>query len=326
MSYSAMAPASKQALEREARAKDLFVAAKASFEKEILPSLPVGKSHTIIPLLTPNIHLTSHTFGTFHKWVKQEHAGWKLKRREATKEEAKAHHAYSRGKCYFVDAIFENPEPEKVAKRQKATIQRANKKLKAEEERNKPPKYTEGGPFPLEKMESNLQQHILGFAADVSTMNSLMRTSKHWNFMVDRDEFWGFHLNKLLRKSFDGAIYNCEHIVPLSERPQHQSTQFRAWYRACLAGHTGGGLHIRKNAINVFVNRWEGIQSDDQFEEQDQRNYPWMFTNVSPKEYYKGARAMAVEAQNQADEDWREMCEQTNRCVACGGKWHSCSC
>ena len=102
-----LADVSKRAKARETEAKETFTAAKAAFEEtDDFDDFEFGQTHIIQPLLLPKCHLTSVTWGTFSKWVENEHPGWKAKRREATSDEDKKGHT-ARGKCYFVDVAYQ---------------------------------------------------------------------------------------------------------------------------------------------------------------------------------------------------------------------------
>jgi hypothetical protein len=106
--FGRSAPASAAALRREESAKASFSAAKASFEEETLSTLTSGEKH-VIPLLQPNVHLTSHCWSTFKQWVKSNNEGWDVKRREANPAEKKASGEKRQGKVYFVDVVYKVP-------------------------------------------------------------------------------------------------------------------------------------------------------------------------------------------------------------------------
>lgn len=80
-----MAPASRRALKREKTAKSLFHDAKVQFEQQHqhdeLAAAAGKEKHVLEDVVPPKYHLTSHTWGTFRRWVENNHAGWKAKRR-----------------------------------------------------------------------------------------------------------------------------------------------------------------------------------------------------------------------------------------------------
>lgn len=119
------------ALARLAQAKTKFHAAKAEFEATISPSLHVRDKH-VVPLLTPAEHLTSHSWSTFNRWVKDEHVGWTTKRREATADEMREHKTDNHGTSYFVDVVYQVTDPSKKRKTSK-------KQKKSEEDDNRKP-------------------------------------------------------------------------------------------------------------------------------------------------------------------------------------------
>jgi len=309
--YNALAPASKRALEREERAKTIFAEAEARFGKEVLPSLQgkLGTSHTLVALLTPDIHLTSHTYGTFSRWIKENHPGWKLKRREATKEEAKAHKAYSHKggtKCFFVDAVYTVPDPQKQAKREKAAEGRAFKKQKLLEEKNRTPIYKMEGAaaFPLGELEDALQLQILAYAADVPTLNALMRTSSRLRTMVDTDAFWKPNLQFLLRE-----------LLGQSTPPSWQSTHFRSW-PAATDGFLGGTLYMMEQHMHEYE------RDPARFTVAEACEFQWLLEDVPLKEYYKQVALLAVESH----ETHVESMEQADRCPYCCHKQWDCRC
>ena len=111
---------------REAQAKTKFLAVKAELEATILASLHIRDTY-VVPLFTPAEHLTSHAWSTFNRWVKDEHVGWTTKRRETTAEKTRENKTDNHSKSYFVDVVYQVPDPNKKPKASK-------KKKKSEEE------------------------------------------------------------------------------------------------------------------------------------------------------------------------------------------------
>lgn len=107
--YGNMAAASQAALRREQEAKHKFSTVSKEFLKgDIIATLKPRGKH-VLPLLHPSCHLTKHCYGTFRKFVKK-HAGWDVKRVEATPEEKKASGETRKGKVYFVNAVYTAPK------------------------------------------------------------------------------------------------------------------------------------------------------------------------------------------------------------------------
>jgi hypothetical protein len=57
--------------------------------------------------------LTSASWSDFSKWVREEHPGWSVKRREATEAEKRQHGETRQSKCYWVDATYKPSENKK---------------------------------------------------------------------------------------------------------------------------------------------------------------------------------------------------------------------
>ena len=314
--YSWMAPASKRALDREEQAKAKFLAAKTDFEKSVLPTLnKPGDKHTI-PLLQPNCHLTSHTFGTFNRWVK-EHEGWRAKRREAAPEEKEAAGAYNRGKSYFVDVIHQVPDPFKKKKKAPPT-DCDDKKPAAKKKKIAPPKKPVG-PFPFALLDESLQLYVMSYA-DGPTLGSLLRTSKSLNTLAIRDDMWAPHLQFLLKELFDDAFDACDHVTPISLRPNWRaSTEFLAWYQECTASHPI--LVKRKNVTGSTLDVLAEYVAHPEYYLGEEDRFRWLLEDVSLREYYKQAGFYAY----QGEEMHFQLMEDTNRCPNCLEKW-DCVC
>lgn len=312
-SYSAMARASKKALEREETAKAAFLAAKTGFEAdEKQQTLKPGGTHTIA-LLTPNIHLTAYTYGTLNRWVKSNHEGWRLKRRQATSQECTLHRAYNRGKSYFVDAVYEAPDEHKKKRLAKAAEQRADKKAKLAARRD--PSTMFG------KLGSDLQVAVLRFVQDdVPRLEALLDTP--YQAVAARDEFWEARLQDLLEDKFDGAFADIgDGIVALSRRPKN-STQFRAWYNECMS------VEDSYMVLDSVGDSSDTIDQANEFasaahSQPPQRQIRWLVENVPLREYYLQAKQFADAGEYAMRV---QICEDTNRCIGCFEKFHSCTC
>jgi hypothetical protein len=287
-----------------------------------LATIP-GSKHTL-PLLTPKIHLTSYTFGTFNRWVK-EHEGWTSKRREATKQEIAKLGVYNRGKSYFVDVVYQVHDPSKKKKQSKkkkapsSDEEDGDKKPAAKKPKREPYAYV--GPFPFDSLTESLQLHVLSFA-DVPELGALTRSSKSIRELAVRDDLWAPHLQFLLKELFDDAFGDCDHVIPISQRPNWRaSTEFRAWSQECH-GAGNSGIVVKKNSISGCT-----LREVDDFEEHpnsykgEESCFKWLLENVSLREYYKQAGACAYEGEDMHD----RLMEDSNRCPHCFEKW-DCVC
>jgi hypothetical protein len=314
-----MAPASKKALAREETAKEAFRAAKKEFEENILPTAKgsFGKGDHVVQLLKPNIHLTSHTWNTFNKWVKK-HDGWKAKRREATPEEKKEANAYHSGKSYFMDVMYETPDPKKKAAAEKRKMKKAEQAEAAAQKKQRmleelAPK-NRVGPFLFESLPQAVQLQVLSFV-EVPTLNSLIRTSKAMSKVALQDEVWAPHLKFLLEELFDDAFGRPRGtMVPISKRANWQkSAEFRTWFQECDGKGTQCTM-ICKLSVGGMTLRMTPNKNDDHFK--------WLLEDVSLYEYYKQAGAFAYEGEAMED----QLFEDTNRCRNCNEKMWSCCC
>jgi hypothetical protein len=313
--YSSMAPASKAALMREEVAKTMFLAAKTTFEESQESHLPFRK-HTIL-LLKPNIHLTSVTWGTFARWVKENHEGWTAKRREASKEEKEEALANNRGKSYFVDIVHKLPDPSK--KKKTTTTKRKKAPPSSTEEDQKPAakkQKKDYGPFPLASLPEHLQAQVLTFA-DVPTLGSLVRSSKALGELAKKDDLWEPHLKFLLEKVFDDAFVDSSRVA-VSKRPNWRlSTEFRNWYEehegfTCQKNSVNGST---MDAIDDFVGYPVAFQGRED-------TFTWLLENVSLREYYKQAGAYAKEGES----EYHDMMEEADRCPGCMSEEWACCC
>jgi hypothetical protein len=320
-SYGMMANASKGALEREQSAKDLYLATKKDFEESIKTTtkkdMSPGTKHTI-PLLQPDHHLTSYTWGTFNRWVKENHKGWTAKRRLATPEETKAAEAYNSGKSYFVDVVYQVHDPKKKAKTKKAPPPPADddKKPSATKKMKRAPPKNRVGPSAFDSLLENVQLRVLSFA-DVPTLHSLSLSSKHLGELAKQDEAWAPNLKFLLEDLFDDAFIFPDDVIPIFNRPNwKKSTEFLVWYKEC-AQYTR-----QKNSVN-------GMPLEDVVEEPeeygcDAATIKWLLEDVSLREYYKHAAAGAYACEGMRMHH-RTM-EGANRCPGCIQKQWGCCC
>lgn len=262
--------------------------------------------------MTPEIHLTSVTFSTFNKWVKT-HEGWRAQRKLASEEEAEFHQAYHSGKTYFVNVIYEAPCPLKANRLLVAAEKRAAKKANLVARRN---------PWTiLDKLVPDLQCKVLTFVSTVPYLKVLLNDTPFAK-VVARDQFWEGHLRTLLTKKFDGAFFaggQAVAVQKISERPL-QSTQFRVWYNESEE-LVGLDEDERQDCV-----RFDTVSKANEYANADDEipvSIRWLLQDVPLHEYYLRAKKFAD------DGEWEsraEMCEDTERCVYCFQKWHSCEC
>lgn len=309
--FSFMAPASKRALEREEAAKTKFREALEVFNNKKDNCTEHGRIYTVSPLLTPDIHLTSQTYGTFHRWVKENHPNWRCKRREATAAECKEHAVYNRGKSYFVDAIYEQPDPVKKKRLAHAAEKRLAKKVKLQARRD--PSTIFG------KLGTEMQFAVLSFIKnDGNRLRALLKTP--FKAVAERDELWESRLKSFLEVKFDNAfVADSPAIVSLSKRPNwRQSTEFRVWYNESMAVEEPVLDSVRANTVEL-ANTFIASNNDNVIPEK----LKWLLQDVSLCEYYLQVKAFADEGEQEMLE---LICEDTGRCQSCLQKWHSCRC
>jgi hypothetical protein len=222
-------PASKCALEHdEEKSKEAFRVTKAKLEKHLPASSNQDQQKQTMPLLNPACHLTSHTWETFHRWVKEEHEGWTAKGRDvATKEETKAAGAYDGDKSYFIDGIYDpNPKTTKPSKTNKATPEdtRDDRNPAAKKQKNvlSPPKNFVG-PVEFAALPTSLHNHVLSFAGvpTIGAMTCMSKLLLGGGPAAKADSVWAPHLKFLFQELFDDTFdcSNCEtQVTPISQR------------------------------------------------------------------------------------------------------------
>jgi hypothetical protein len=72
--------------------------------------------------------------------LKTDHPGWSVKLQVATEEECNMHHAFNRGKSYFVHVVYEAHNPVKEKRRLKNAERRQAKPSQAKPSQAKPRK------------------------------------------------------------------------------------------------------------------------------------------------------------------------------------------
>lgn len=283
-------------------------------------SVKIGTKHTI-PLLQPNCHLTSHTWGTFNRWVKENNPGWKAKRRVATAKEAEAAGAYNSGKSYFVDIIYQviDPNKKKKAKKKNNDDDDTDKKPAAKKQKREPPK-NRVGPFDFLSLPDALQLSVLGFA-NVPTLGALVKCSKQVSQLAKSDVVWDGHVRFLLKELFDDAFGGCDAVVPISQRPR-LSTEFYAWLKECHDA-PGTSVEIRNWSVDgIALDVIQEFQEHPEYYEGQEDRFTWLLQDVDLREYYKQAGAAALAGQFTHFESM----EQAGRCPFCLSKDWDCCC
>jgi len=327
-----LSDASDRALEREDEVKAIFHRAKNDFERTTLASLAKGEKHVMEDLVTPNQHLTAHTWKTFRLWVEEHHRGWKAKRRVATKDEVElfeqedeGNRCPSRGKSYYISFIYQDP----------STIKKKNgKKTKKggedddDDEPQKPrAKKLKAAPScapenhvvsaSFDSLPEMLRVQILSFC-DVPTLGAVVPVSKDLCRLAKTDSLWAPHLKKLLRELFDASLEG-DSTTPPSQRPdwQESTALLRWWQEAYLPAqevsfhrHTAG---LRKNTVVFLASANASVVRDQRHNQarpqrprrtNQQRNqerrsdvneqFAFLFKNVPLRDYYHHAGNMAL--------------------------------
>ena len=104
---------------------------EAATAVDVMDSLYEPGTKMVIPLLEPNCHLTGPCWRDFSRAVR-DHAGWDVKRIEATPEEKKTFRETRKGKVFFISAIYTVPGGPSKKKKKRAKKAATSTKQEAE--------------------------------------------------------------------------------------------------------------------------------------------------------------------------------------------------